>query len=61
MSPGLLVSWSLSLLVTSPWPPVPGHSFLFSFSQCFLFDVPYHLCLPHGIRYTHCPHCGDFI
>lgn len=53
MSPGLLVTSHQSL--------VTSHSFLFSFSQRFLFNVPYHLSFPTESVTTDCPHRGDFI
>ena len=45
---------SPSLLVTS-------HSFLFSFPQRFLFDVPYHPSFPAESVTTDCLHRDDFI
>ena len=50
---------SPSLLVSSPL--VTSHSFLFSFPQRFLFDVPYHLSLPADSVTTDCLHRDDFI
>ena len=45
----------------SPSLLAPSHSFLLSFPQRFLFDVPYHLSFPAESVTTDCLHRNDFI